>query len=62
MDHIVFQVTQNEQTGAIALNSGISNPLILLDIITVVQRQLVQDALTHIEVKKKEPKSDLILN
>lgn len=59
--HVILKVTQDSESGRISLNSSIPNPLILLDILIVVQRQLVTDALNTMEVKKTES-SNLLIN
>ena len=51
--HVILTVTQRDEDGKIALNTSIPNPLIILDLLTVVQKTMIAEALSKMEVKKE---------
>lgn len=53
----ILQIMQRTEDGAIFINHSFPNPLIALDLLATVQRNLVADAMQKMEMK---PESALI--
>ena len=49
----IFQVMQRSEDGAIFVNHSFPSPLIALDLLATVQRNLVMDAMQKMELKKE---------